>query len=321
MRITDLVSGKDYFYIMHLSWGNNYRRKELWDFARQKKIIGLDHRDVLGDWPTVKDTVKNLSGHWINQFDMLCENMGPRSIDNGDIVVLMAGWDHILGIGMVIGPHRYDITYRDREEFFDHVRPVEWVLEYDYEKRKKIPRVVFDKTLSRIEKGDERWQLLSNLDFSEEMSNAIALKTKQNDADKLKELANIQTELTKGTSQVNRYKRSRELVEGLKQLYEYQCQLCSTKFTSIPQIPMRNGNNYVEVHHIKGFNEVSHIEGVNQEEADYVIDNYKNGITVCVYHHKLLHKHKDQFLYDASQKSFISRDRSSKIPLVLNKHL
>jgi predicted HNH restriction endonuclease len=75
------------------------------------------------------------------------------------------------------------------------------------------------------------------------------------------------------------------------------------------------------VHHIRGFNEVSRIEGVNQEEADYEIDNYKNAVAVCVYHHKLLHKHKDGFTYDAIQKYFVSRDKSTKILLVLNKHL
>lgn len=305
---------------MHLSWGANTRRRDLWNFARQKKIVGLDHREVRRDWPTVKNRV-NLSGLWANQFDMLCENMSPKSIDNGDIIVLMAGWDYVLGIGTVIGPHRYEITYRDREEFFDHVRPIEWILEYDYEKRKKIPRVVFDKTLSRIEKGDERWRLFSNLDFAEDTAQRSPSATKQNDAETLKELARIQTELAKETAQVKRYKRSRELVEGLKKLYDYQCQLCSPTSVDIPQIPMRNGNSYVEVHHIKGFNEVSHIEGVSQEEADYEIDNYKNAITVCVYHHKLLHKHKDGFSYDAIQKCFISRDKSSKIPIVLNKHL
>jgi len=60
---------------------------------------------------------------------------------------------------------------------------------------------------------------------------------------------------------------------------------------------------------IPSMTEVSRIEGVNQEEADFVIDNYKNAITVCVYYHKVLHKHKDEFLYDASQGCFVSRDR------------
>ena len=84
---------------------------------------------------------------------------------------------------------------------------------------------------------------------------------------------------------------------------------------------MKNGSNYVEIHHIKGFNEVSNIEGVDQEKADYIIDNFKNTIIVCVYHHKLLHKHKNEFSYDAIQRSFISKDKSIEIPLVLNKHL
>jgi predicted HNH restriction endonuclease len=181
--------------------------------------------------------------------------------------------------------------------------------------------VVFDKTLSRIEKGDKRWRLFLSLDFELGIAERLPPKPEQNDAEKLKDLARIQTELTKETIQVKKYRRSRELVQELKQLYNYRCQLCSPISINIPQIPMRNGNSYVEVHHIKGFNEVSHIEGVNQEEGDFEIDNYKNAITVCVYHHKLLHKHKDGFSYDAMQKCFVSRDKSSKIPLVLNKHL
>jgi len=322
MKITDLLLGREHFYIMHLSYGINYRRKELWNYARQKKIIGLDHRDVPGDWPRVKEEVKDdLSDIWVDQFDMLCENMSSRSMDNGDIVVVMAGLDHVLGIGKVIGPHRYDITYRDRQLFFDHVRPVEWIIEYDYEKREKIPPVRgFNNTLCRIEKGQERWLLFSNLDFREMITETV-LRPLESDAENLKQLANIQTELKKEIATVNRYKRSRELVERLKQLYEYQCQLCSPKSTNIPQIPTKDGNNYVEVHHIKGFNEVSNVEGVDQEKGDYVVDNFKNAIIVCVYHHKLLHKHKDEYSYDANHRCFVSKDKSSKIPVILNKHL
>jgi len=322
MKITDLLSGREYFYVMHLSYGANYRRKELWNYARQKKIIGLDHRSVPGDWSRVKEEVKNdLSYIWINQFDMVCENMSSRSMNDGDIVVVMAGLDHVLGIGKVIGPHRYDITYKDRQLFFDHVRPVEWIIEYDYEKRKKIPPVRgFNNTLCRIEKGQERWLLFSNLDFREMIAETI-LRPLESDAENLRQLANIQTELKKEISTVNKYKRSRELIERLKRLYEYQCQLCSPKSTNIPQIPMKDGNKYVEIHHIKGFNEVSNVEGVDQENGDYVIDNFKNAITVCVYHHKLLHKHRNEYWYDANRRCFVSKDKSSRIPVILNKHL
>ncbi len=325
MKITNyLAQNKDYFYIMHLSWGKNYRREELWDFARRKGIIGLDHPDVPGDWAKVKNKVNNrLSNQWVKQFDMFCENMCPKSIDNDDIVVMMAGWDHVMGVGKVIGPHRYDTVYRSREEFFNHVRPVEWLLEYDYGRIKQIPCIYFNNTLARIEKkGSKCWPVLSNIDLGEEIAQTASLKNTQSDADKLKGLVDIQTKLTKETTQVNRYKRSRELVEQMKQLYSYQCQLCSPKTTSIPQIPMRNGNNYVEVHHIKGFNEINNIEGqYDQDQADYVIDNYKNTAVVCVYHHKLLHRHKDKFEYDYNQKCFVSNDKTTKIPLILNKHL
>lgn len=328
MKINDfLEQNKDYFYIMHLSRGKNCDREELWDFARRKRIIGLDHRDVSGDWPEVKDEVRNnLSFQWAKQFDMFCENMSHKSICDGDIVVLMAGHYYVLGVGKVVGPHKYDIRYSDRGEFFNHVRPIDWLIEYDYEKRKRIPQVVFDPTLDRVEKGSKRWLVLSTIDLGEETTTpqTTSLKTKQSDPDDiLKELDNIQTKLTKETTQVNRFKRSRELVEQMKQLYSYQCQLCSPKTTSIPQIPMKNGNNYIEVHHIKGFNEISNIEGqYDQDQADYLIDHYKNTVVVCVYHHKLLHRHKDKFTYDYNQKCFTSqKDKTTKIPLTLNKHL
>jgi predicted HNH restriction endonuclease len=321
VKFKDLISEKDRFYIMHMSYGNNYRRKELWNFALQKKIIGLDHSDVDSDWPTIREQArKRISGAWSNQFDMLCENMSRWSMDNGDIVVIMAGKDYVLGIAKVIGPHKYNLDYRKNEQFFDHVRPVEWILEYDYEKRQRITRIEkFDRTVFCIDRKDVLWSLFSNLKFEFEMPLTVTPST-MSDVDNLKGLAEIQTEMTKEVTVVNRYKRSRELANRLKQLYGYRCQLCSLKHTNIPEIPMKDGSNYVEVHHIKGFNEVTDM-GTDQEVGEYIIDTYKNAITVCVYHHKLLHKHKNEFSYDPAQKCYVSRDGSTKIPLILNKHL
>lgn len=324
LRFEDLLLGQDHFYLMHLSYGYNYRREELWNFAREKKIIGLDNRGVKDDWPLVRDeAVKSLRAPWPLQFDMLCENMNPKSMKEGDIVVVMAGVDYVLGIGMIAGPHRYRRRYRTEEQFFDHIRPVEWIVDYPYDERCKIPRIYgFNNTLSFVRKDQDqssRWTLFSKLSFKSKESEKT-LSTPQDDADILRKLANIQTKLAKETTQINRYKRSRELVYRLKQLYEYQCQLCSSRSISIPKIPMKNGTNYVEVHHIKGFNEVTDV-GIDQETGDYLIDDFKNAITVCVYHHKLLHKHKNEFSYDPNEKSFISRDKRVRIPLTLNKHL
>lgn len=273
------------------------------------------------DWSIVREQArKKISGAWGNQFDMLCEKMSQWSMDNGDIVVVMAGKDYVLGIAEVIGPHKYIPKYRAYELFFDHARPVKWILEYDYEKRQKITRIEkFERTVFCIDKKDVLWALFSNLKFRAEMPSAVPLPT-TNYLYNLKKLAEIQTEMTKEAGVVNRYKRSRELVNRLKLLYGYRCQLCSPKHTNIPEIPKKDGSNYVEVHHIKGFDEVTDTV-TDQEAGEYIIDTYKNAITVCVYHHKLLHKHKDEFSYDPSQKCFVSRDGLTKLPLILNKHL
>ena len=111
-----------------------------------------------------------------------------------------------------------------------------------------------------------------------------------------------------------KYKRNRELVRKLKKFYNYKCQLCS-KPPEIPLIPMSNGTDYIEVHHIKGFNEID--EG-NREE---VIDQYKNAITVCCYHHKLLHNYRSKIVFDPKFKMFKSRDGRISLPLIINKHI
>jgi hypothetical protein len=328
VKFEDLISGKGRFYLMHLSYGVNRNREPLWKFARQKKMIGLDHSAVRGDFPLIQDQVKQavarkeISCVWVRQFEMLCENMSPLSMNNGDIVVVMAGKDFILGIGRVTGPHKYHPSYRLTDQFFDHVRPVEWVLEYDYEKSKNIPRInKFQRTLMCIEKDKDRplWEYFSKLVFRPAEPHLVSPNA-SDDTSNLRALSNIQTELEKETTPVNRYNRSRELVDRLKQLYEFRCQLCSPRDTAIPVIPMKDGRNYVEVHHIKGFDEVTDMT-VDQESGDYVIDTYRNAVVVCVYHHKLLHKHKNEFSYNSVKLSFISKDGSREIPINLNRHL
>lgn len=69
----------------------------------------------------------------------------------------------------------------------------------------------------------------------------------------LSNLKRIQAELNKTHVEEDRFKRSKSLVNNLKWLYGFQCQLCDRKKEFIPPIPTANGNNYVEVHHIIGF--------------------------------------------------------------------
>lgn len=50
MNFGDLLRSerKDYFYIMHLSYGTNKAERErLWNYAIDKKMIGLDLPDIV----------------------------------------------------------------------------------------------------------------------------------------------------------------------------------------------------------------------------------------------------------------------------------
>ncbi|MEM2129050.1 MAG: hypothetical protein QXZ70_00475 [Candidatus Bathyarchaeia archaeon] len=41
-------TSKDYFYIMHLSY-NGRKKPRLWNFAKEKKLIGLDAPGIVTD--------------------------------------------------------------------------------------------------------------------------------------------------------------------------------------------------------------------------------------------------------------------------------
>jgi hypothetical protein len=106
MKLDELLSalGKDYFYIMHLSYGGS-EKKRLWDYAVDKQVIGLDlPRDVTDNWSKIRQSaVKILKSGWINQFDMFCYEMGV-----GDIVVVLEGQEHVLGTASLVeNRHRY----------------------------------------------------------------------------------------------------------------------------------------------------------------------------------------------------------------------
>jgi hypothetical protein len=88
----------------------------------------------------------------------------------GDLVVVMNGWDSLLGIGKVS-----QCQYEYRKElsatppiFFDHVRQVKWELAQNYNRRILLPvRLTgFNNTLRRIDINTRFWTILSDLDIS-----------------------------------------------------------------------------------------------------------------------------------------------------------
>ena len=172
VKIEKFLSGKDYFYLMHLSQNSNRRRRSMWNFARQCKLIGLDRSDVNADWPSVRDQetarLRSLKKYrWIVQFDMLCEGLTSESIANGDTVVVMAGKSSVLGVAEVTGKHSFEPSFKKEGLFFDHIRPVKWKIEYSYVDRKTIPYVEFENTLYRVQQSTEKeiWSVITNIDF------------------------------------------------------------------------------------------------------------------------------------------------------------
>ncbi len=157
MKIETLLKQRHlhYFYIMHLSWDGKQRRR-LWNYAKQNKIIGLSHGNVDVDWEKASSRIKNsVSNIWKSQFDYFC------SMEKGEIVVVMNGFDSILGVAVINkNQHGFDTDLNDI--FFDHYREeVKWIREYEYDKRKYLKNpITFRNTLARIDEYSKRWSRL-----------------------------------------------------------------------------------------------------------------------------------------------------------------
>ena len=97
---------------------------------------------------------------------MFCENMADFSIMKGDLVLVLEGWSHLLGLAKVKSDHSYrpKLASGRGGAFFDHVREVEWIKQHDFEGRPKTPSVKgFNNTLSIVEKSSNRWSKLGTI--------------------------------------------------------------------------------------------------------------------------------------------------------------
>ncbi|VVB51548.1 Uncharacterised protein [uncultured archaeon] len=157
------LKGKDYFYIMHLSYGRNYKRELLWNYAKENKIIGLDLPNIVnGDWNKEKESARErgISGIWEKQFDIWYNDMGK-----GDIVMILAGWKSILGVAEIDDNYpEYNQEFSVKEKFFEHIRRVNWIKKYDFD---EVPCQVkgFYNTLRKVERGSKWWTSLANIEL------------------------------------------------------------------------------------------------------------------------------------------------------------
>lgn len=107
----------------------------------------------------------------------------------------------------------------------------------------------------------------------------------------LSKIKKIQGKATVVLTKAEEIQRNTSLVNELKILYNYKCQICGEERTDL-LIDMGNGKHYVEGHHIKL---LSSAKQLTEQEEINEIDSYKNVIIVCPYHHKYLHYHHGGF--------------------------
>jgi len=167
MKIGTILSskGRDYFYIMHLSY-NGQNREELWNYAKKNRVIGLDSPRIVRDnWLKVRESAtKGLGKIWTKQFDIVCSEL-----HTGDIILAIHGWDSLLGVAEISKPtHEYDRNLSKTGVFFDHTREVNWIKAYEYSDRQVLPKPLegFNNTISKVSSSSPRWSILTNLNIS-----------------------------------------------------------------------------------------------------------------------------------------------------------
>lgn len=177
LRVLDLLDGKDYFYIMHLSYSRGRDVERLWNYAKKHSVIGLDYvQYVPRKWSTISESEKERLGRehpkWMTQFKIFCEQMGKD-----ETVLVLDGMFWLLGVAKTIKDYyRYDENLSETsvlkhgygEPFFDHIRDVEWEKACDYSKRTKMPEPIwgFSNTLARVlrDSNSRRWSILTELE-------------------------------------------------------------------------------------------------------------------------------------------------------------
>lgn len=292
-----------------------------------------------------KEIIKNRyvvrnSSIYINSQDKYCINLRSRASQRGmkfDEYIQLLGFIRIkskdeLPIGYIEYDWRRDIVeisfieqklknilkdiaFENQDIYIDtDTYLYDLLLRYSYILNVNINEMIENFGFKRIYKRknvSNKEDKINNHDeekYKEELRNNI-----------LEELKNMDNSLKKNGKFITTIERNIKLPRLLKELYEHKCQLCSEQTLAIPPIKKENGEEYVEVHHIKelasGFNE--------NNECDEDLDSYKNAIVVCCYHHKYLHLHNggSNEMIKKDNKLFLKSKMGDLVEVVTNHHL
>lgn len=169
MKLKSLLDKKrkNHFYIMHLSY-NGAQRERLWNYSKAHNIIGISHRKIFKyDWVKAPKARNFISGLWAKQLDTFC-----FEIENDDIVVIMDGWNSVLGIAEDLGDYKYRPElarfHPYNGDFFCYTRQVgNWVKRYNYGDgyQLKSQLIGFNNTISKLDDGGKWWTSLITTEF------------------------------------------------------------------------------------------------------------------------------------------------------------
>jgi hypothetical protein len=136
---------------MHVSWGKKSSREPLWTFAKKHSLVGLDFRCIDRRWEDVSNAKRmSLTQTWRYHFEQF------SSLEEGECVMVANGQTDVLGVGLVKGPYQYK---SELEDFFRHVRKVQWLVGYDWDRRKPVRIPGFRNTILRVGEGSPFWRL------------------------------------------------------------------------------------------------------------------------------------------------------------------
>jgi len=269
IKLKDLLSelDRDYFYLMHLSYGNAPSRKPLWEFACDNKLIGLDKYypvDINRKWQEVPERKKNgLAPLWRQQLELFCHEMVE-----GDCVLIVEGMYHFLGLGLVEDPYMFKPELS--EKFFRHVRPVHWLLKYEYAKRTPFKVGHFTNTLRRVDSHSVYWPIIDHeleLRSATRKAKEVATKTKEKIYPE-GGLREIRTEIAI---------RNPKLILEARRRYGTECMVCGFDFE---RKYGELGDGFIEVHHLKPLSKRRNVAPTRIEDVSVVCSN-------C---HRMIHK-------------------------------
>ncbi len=155
--------GKDHFYLMELRYGGDpseLSHKALWEFAKEKNLVGIDHPhdpDVNRDWADFPSHLKaQVSPWWNHQFDLF------YSIREGDAILVPDGQTRLLGVAKAQGEPDFRLSLR--AGFFRHVQRVKWLKAFEWDARPEFPLGLwlsgFRNTIQRIDKESGYWKII-----------------------------------------------------------------------------------------------------------------------------------------------------------------